>query len=30
MAPVDPPDGTYEGVVVTEAVRPIQFLLPGR
>ena len=30
MAQVDLPDGTYEGVVVTEAVRPIQFLLPGR
>ncbi|MBQ8964583.1 MAG: hypothetical protein IJ089_12470 [Clostridia bacterium] len=30
MAQVDLPDGTYEGVVVTEAVRPIQFLLLGR
>jgi hypothetical protein len=30
MAEVNLPDGTYDGVVITEAVRPISFLLESR
>ncbi|MBR3106332.1 MAG: hypothetical protein IKH30_03990 [Clostridia bacterium] len=30
MAEVNLPDGAYDGVVVTEAVHPIQFLLTSR
>ena len=30
MAEVNLPDGTYDGTVVTEAVRPISFLLESR
>ena len=29
-AEVDLPDGTYDGIVVTEAVHPISFLLESR
>ena len=30
MAEVNLPDGTYDGVVITEAVQPISFLLESR